>query len=72
MDAAIRYQTDLFAEMVRRGAFIAADPGTMAVNLCAHLSLLTQYDQEPERREEALLAIERQVVEFVRIYKNDR
>lgn len=73
MDAAIRYQTDLFAEMVRRGAFIAADPGTMAVNFYAPIFLLlTQYDQEPEKEEEALLAIERQVVEFVRIYKNDR
>ncbi|MCH1983361.1 TetR/AcrR family transcriptional regulator [Ruminococcus sp. OA3] len=72
MDAAIRYQTELFAEMVQHKVFAAADPQTMAVNFYAPIFLLlTQYDQEPEKEEEALLAIERQVAEFVRIYKND-
>lgn len=69
MDAAIRYQTELFGELIRHGAFKPADPKTMAVNFYSPIFfLLTQYDQEPEKEEEALIAIERQVTEFVRIY----
>lgn len=70
MDAAISYQTELFAEMIKRGVFEGKDPEAMAVNFYAPIFfLLNKYDQEPNREEEALKALRKQVLEFSRLYK---
>ena len=70
MDAAISYQTELFAEMMKRGVFEGNDPEAMAVNFYAPIFfLLNQYDQEPDKEEEALRALRKQVLEFSRLYK---
>lgn len=70
MDAAISYQTQLFAEMIKRGVFEGKDPEAMAVNFYAPIFfLLNKYDQEPNREEEALKALRKQVLEFSRLYK---
>lgn len=70
MDAAISYQTELFAEMIKRGVFERKDPEAMAVNFYAPIFfLLNKYDQEPSREEEALRALRKQVLEFSRLYK---
>lgn len=70
MDAAISYQTELFAEMIKRGVFEGKDPEAMAVNFYAPIFfLLNKYDQEPNREEEALRALRKQVLEFSRLYK---
>lgn len=70
MDAAISYQTQLFAEMIKRGVFEGKDPEAMAANFYAPIFfLLNKYDQEPNREEEALKALRKQVLEFSRLYK---
>lgn len=70
MDAAISYQTELFAEMIKRGVFEGKDPEAMAVNFYAPIFfLLNKYDQEPSREKEALRALRKQVLEFSRLYK---
>lgn len=70
MDAAISYQTELFAEMIKHGVFEGKDPEAMAVNFYAPIFfLLNKYDQEPSREEEALRALRKQVLEFSRLYK---
>lgn len=70
MDAAITYQAALFGEMTRQGVFREANPEIMAVNFYAPIFfLLNKYDQEPDKEAEALEALERQVLEFARIYR---
>lgn len=70
MDAAISYQTELFAEMIKRGVFEGKDPEAMAVNFYAPIFFfLNKYDQEPSREKEALRALRKQVLEFSRLYK---
>ena len=70
MDAAVSYQTELFAEMTARGIFHGKDPKAMAVNFYAPIFfLLNRYDQEPDKEEEALEALRKQVMEFSRLYK---
>lgn len=69
MEASIRYQTILFNEMIQKGIFIQADPGSMAMNFYAPMFfLLNKYDQEPEQEAEALRELEVHVKEFSRIY----
>lgn len=69
MEASIAYQTALFREMIRHGIFIEADPEVMAINFYTPIFfLLNKYDQEPEKEEEALRVLEKQVLEFCRIY----
>ncbi|MCD2492602.1 TetR/AcrR family transcriptional regulator [Lacrimispora sp. NSJ-141] len=73
MDSAVVYQTALFGEMIRQGIFHGEDPEAMAVNFYAPIFfLLNKYDQEPDKIEESLMALERQVKEFDRIYRKDQ
>ena len=70
MDAAVSYQTELFAEMTARGVFHGKDPKAMAVNFYAPIFfLLNRYDQQPDKVKEALEALRKQVMEFSRLYK---
>lgn len=69
MEASITYQTALFREMIRQGTFPEADPEVMAVNFYAPIFfLLNKYDQKPEKEQEALKVLEKQVREFCRLY----
>lgn len=69
LDAAVSYQTALFAEMTVRGVFHGGNPEAMAVNFYAPIFfLLNKYDQEPDKEEEALAALRKQVMEFSRLY----
>lgn len=71
MEASITYQSTLFGEMIRQGGFRKVDSEVMAINFYAPIFfLLNKYDQEPDKEEEALEVLERQVREFCRIYKN--
>lgn len=70
MEASITYQSSLFGEMIRQGGFREVDPEVMAINFYAPIFFfLNKYDQEPDKEEEALQELERQVLEFIRIYK---
>lgn len=56
--------------MTARGIFHGKDPKAMAVNFYAPIFfLLNRYDQEPDKEEEALEALRKQVMEFSRLYK---
>lgn len=73
MNAAISYQTRLFAEMIRRGVFEGENAEAMAVNFYAPIFfLLNKYDQEPDREDEALEALRNQVREFSRLYRKGK
>ena len=69
LEDSIRYQTVLFREMIQQGTFVPADPAVMAMSFYAPIFfLLSKYIQEPEREEEALELLDRQVSEFCRVY----
>lgn len=71
MEASITYQSTLFGEMIRQGSFRQVNSEVMAINFYAPIFfLLNKYDQEPDKEEEALEVLERQIYEFCRIYKN--
>lgn len=66
----IEYQTLLFSQLIRGGVFRKDDPELMAMNFYAPIFLLiTRYDNETEKEEEALEILEKHVREFSRIYK---
>lgn len=70
MESSITYQSTLFGEMIRQGGFRKVDSEVMAINFYAPIFfLLNKYDQEPDKEDEALQVLERQVLEFCRIYK---
>lgn len=68
-EQSIRYQTELFAEMIRQGAFREADPEVVAVNFYAPIYFLLSKYQEESDVEEALRMLDKQIEEFYHIYK---
>ena len=68
-EQSIRYQTELFAEMIRQGAFREADPEVVAVNFYAPIYFLLSKNQEESDVEEALRMLDKQIEEFYHIYK---
>ncbi|MDO4273116.1 MAG: TetR/AcrR family transcriptional regulator [Eubacteriales bacterium] len=72
MEESITYQTILFREMIRANIFVDADPEVMAMNFYTPIFfLLSKYMQQPEKEEEALKILERQITEFSRIYQRN-
>lgn len=70
MEASITYQTALFAEMIRQDIFISVDPQLLAMNFYTPIFfLLSKYDQEADKEQEALEVLDRQVREFCRVYR---
>ncbi|MBP7349040.1 MAG: TetR/AcrR family transcriptional regulator [Butyrivibrio sp.] len=70
LEDSIAYQTALFAEMSRENIFIQADPQVMAISFYTPIFfLLSKYANLPDREDEALVVLERQVREFCRIYR---
>lgn len=73
MEDSIRYQEELFGEMIRHGIFAEADARAVAINFYAPIFfLLNKYDQQEEHIAEALGELERQIGEFYRIYRVGR
>ena len=68
-EQSIRYQTELFADMIRQGAFREADPEVVAVNFYAPIYFLLSKYQEESDVEEALRMLDKQIEEFYHIYK---
>lgn len=68
-EQSIKYQTELFAEMIRQGAFREADPEVVAVNFYAPIYFLLSKYQEESDVEEALRMLDKQIEEFYHIYK---
>lgn len=65
----ISYQTALFAQMSKDKIFIQIDPQIMAIAFYTPIFfLLSKYSSEPQKKDEALLILDKQVREFCRIY----
>ena len=70
LEDSIQYQTLLFGEMIHQNIFIEADPETMAISFYSPIFfLLSKYSGLKGKEEEALMALEKQVREFYRVYK---
>ena len=70
MEDAIDYQEKLFKEMMDQGVFYPGDARATAISFYAPIYLLlSMYSNQPERKEEALEVLDRQIEEFFRIYR---
>lgn len=70
MDDAIRFQTALFAEMIRQGYFREGPCETIALQFYAPFYLLLcQYDTMPGQEAEALASLMRHVEQFASVYQ---
>ena len=70
MEDSVEYISMVFHQLIQAGEFIDADPSVMAMNFYAPMFLLmNRYDDQPERKEEAFLILEKQVREFERVYR---
>ena len=70
MEESLIYQKALFQEMIEEGYFISADASVMAMNFYTPIFfLLNKYAGRSEEYEEALMVLDKQVLEFCRIYK---
>lgn len=69
-DDAIRFQTNLFTEMIRQGYFRQGPAETIALQFYAPFYLLlSQYDTMPGKEDEALASLMAHVEQFAAIYQ---
>ena len=69
MEESIAYLTGIFTEMVRQISFRETDPEVLAMNFYAPIFfLLSKYSGRPEKGQEALEILDKQVAEFHRCY----
>ncbi|MDY5022809.1 MAG: TetR/AcrR family transcriptional regulator [Blautia sp.] len=70
MEDAISYQEKLFKELMKQGVFYPGDARATAISFYSPIYLLlSMYSNQPERKEEALEVLDRQIEEFFRIYR---
>ena len=70
IDGAIDFQKSLFGSMMKQGSFIDCDPHIMALHFYSPIFLmLNQYDNKPEREQEALDILDKHIKQFLRVYK---
>ena len=71
IEDAVSYLTKLFEGMSARGVISSADPGAAAMSYYApFFLLLTQYESQKEKTDEALALLDKQTDEFLRLYGN--
>lgn len=69
MENSIAYQTRVFARLIEAGTLSGAEPETMAVEFYSTtFFLLCKYNGRPEKREEALAVLYRQMLNFYTKY----
>ena len=69
MEESIAYLTGIFTEMIRQKSFRETDPEVLAMNFYAPIFfLLSKYSGRPEKGQEALEILDKQVAEFHRCY----
>ena len=69
-DDAIRFQTELFTEMIAQGYFTGGNPRTIALQFYAPFYLLLcQYDTMPGKEAEALELLMEHIEQFAAIYQ---
>lgn len=72
IDEGLEYIAELFAGFIRDGVYIDADPMVLALQFYSPLYLLlSKYDNQPERYEEALAFLEKHVRQFNKSYARD-
>lgn len=70
MEDAISYQEKLFAEMMNQGVFYPGNAKAAAIHFYAPVFLLlSKYNDQPEKVDEALAVLDNQIAEFYRIYR---
>jgi len=69
-DDAIRFQTELFTEMIAQGYFREGNPRSIAMQFYAPFYLLLcQYDTIPDKEEEALALLMEHIEQFATVYQ---
>ena len=69
IDGAISFENKLFANMMKKGAFIQCDPYVMALHFYSPIFLLlSKYDRQPHKEHEAIETLGKLVKQFSDIY----
>lgn len=69
LKAPLEFQSTLFDLLMKKGGFHKADPETVALHFYGPIYLLlNQYDNCPEKIEEALGKLEKHVIQFTKLY----
>lgn len=69
LDSSLNYISDVMTNLIKEGIYIDADPMVMAFQFYSPLYLLlSKYDNQPEKYEEALSFLERHITQFDKIY----
>lgn len=69
IDKGLDYISDVFTSLINDGVYIDADPMVMALQFYSPLYLLlSKYDNQPEKYEEAICFLERHITIFNKIY----
>lgn len=70
LEDALSYQEQLFQELMEKGVFYRGDARAAAISFYSPIYLLlSMYSNQPERKEEALEILDRQIEEFFCIYR---
>ncbi len=70
LEDSITYQTLVFRQMMDSGEFPGKDPEVMALHFYSPIFfLLSRYDNQPEKEEEAIRLLERHVSGFLAVYR---
>lgn len=65
----IRYQSEIFAELIQQGKIKKAEPKIMAIHFFSPIFLLlNQYEASPQKEAEALLLLDRHIEQFCEVY----
>ncbi|MGN1165025.1 MAG: TetR/AcrR family transcriptional regulator [Lachnospiraceae bacterium] len=70
MEESIAYQSKLFEEMIKQGIFRKADPQVLAMSFYSPIYfLLSKYSKFPDRAQEALQILDKQIEDFYHNYR---
>lgn len=70
MEESIAYQSKLFEEMIKQGIFRKADPQVLAMGFYSPIYfLLSKYSKCPDRAQEALEILDKQIEDFYHNYR---
>ncbi|MBU5582537.1 TetR/AcrR family transcriptional regulator, partial [Enterococcus sp. S181_ASV_20] len=65
----LEYIAQVFSQLIAEKVYLDADPEVMALQFYSPLYLLlTKYDNQPEKYEEALSFLEKHITQFNKIY----
>jgi AcrR family transcriptional regulator len=69
IDKGLDYLSGVFTNLINDGVYVDADPMVMALQFYSPLYLLlSKYDNQPEKQEEALSFLEKHIIMFNKVY----